>query len=161
MHIHNIVVCRFFGVADGRMEQQQELEKIWSNCFLTCLVGTAQRRTWVLQVCNILPFCEVALRVNNNLAGREEHITEAVMFWNNRKIDVLPQYLTQRLQKVMWHVCVVCNHLFLVYSDRSGWDCRKKRANCLLYRKILKKTWMRRHWGDSSRTCRISHFVSN
>lgn len=64
--------------------------------------------------------CEVALRVNNNLEGREEHITEAVMFWNNRKIDVLPQYLTQRLQKVMWHVCVVCNHLFLVYSDRSG-----------------------------------------
>ena len=32
--------------------------------------------------------------------GREDFLTEAVRFWNQRKIDSLPQTLIQRLRKV-------------------------------------------------------------
>lgn len=32
--------------------------------------------------------------------GREEFLTEAVMFWNDRKLESLPKMLAQRLRKV-------------------------------------------------------------
>ena len=36
--------------------------------------------------------------------GREDFLTEAVRFWNQRKIDSLSQSLIQRLRKVYYHL---------------------------------------------------------
>ena len=36
----------------------------------------------------------------NIKTGREEQLTEAVLFWNERKLQKLPRQLWQRLQKV-------------------------------------------------------------
>ena len=38
--------------------------------------------------------------------GREDFLIEAVRFWNQHKIDSLPQSLTQRLRKVYYHLSI-------------------------------------------------------
>ena len=45
--------------------------------------------------------------------GREEQLTETIIFWNGKKVKYLPRYLKMRLHKVC--LCVLCiNHLHII-----------------------------------------------
>ena len=46
------------------------------------------------------------------MIGREDKITEAVLFWNSRKVESLPASLSSRLKKVhrieLMNIIIIC-----------------------------------------------------
>ena len=95
-------IRRCYGVGTGKMVQQQALEKIWRCCLVICQDGGLLRRICWPIVC-------MHYNSDNNCnniyvcvfydTGREEYLTEAVIFWNRRKIRKLPNLLVKRLAK--------------------------------------------------------------
>ena len=56
------------------------------------------------------------------MIGREDKITEAVLFWNSRKVESLPASLSSRLKKVhRIELMTIRNNNLLVYRPVNYW----------------------------------------
>lgn len=84
---------------DGKMELVRDLGRTWSYFLVICLDGVHQLNTCWLIVCISRKFFYSLYYAF--VIGREDFLTEAVRYWNQRKIDSLPQMLIQRLRKVI------------------------------------------------------------
>ena len=74
--------------------------------------------------------------------GREEYLTEAVIFWNRRKICKLPNLLVKRLAKAHNKFYIQLSFIFLTASQ--------VREKALALERKLNEI-MLQGWGDSSR----------
>jgi len=128
MWLHQIKYFRLSGVVDGKMMLQVDRVKAWSSFFQIYPDGHFQPKCQVQLVRDseyIIHLIFPAFLPNHCcsccIVGRDDALTEAVMFWNERKVLRLSKHLSLRIHKVCKiHTCVIIMYVQKSLSCHGG-----------------------------------------